>query len=91
MRPALRKHWWQMSARLSWLGPDHPATRARFGRYVGSIRGVLTAVSSGPEAWVACYRELGHAGFMNRAWRRHMTRSLTPQCLVTDPPSTAGR
>lgn len=76
-RPAVRLMFWQVATR-NW-GPDHAVTRAFFGRYVGSRGGVLSAVGSGPEAWVANYRELGHAGFRNRTWRRHLAKSLTPQ------------
>jgi hypothetical protein len=73
----IRKRLWECAVRN--YGPDHKVARKFFGRYVGAMGGTLSPVSSGPEAWVACRRELGHTGFRNRAWRKHMERSVTPQ------------
>lgn len=77
MSPAVRRSLLQTFQRL--YGPDAPATRAKFGRYVASVGGQCSPVSSGYEAWVANYRERGHGGFRNQTWRKHMERSVTPQ------------
>lgn len=79
-RPAVRLTFWQAAKRFADQGRLHKnMERAKFGRYVASIGGVLSATSSGEAAWVANYRERGHSGFRNRAWRKHMERSVTPQ------------
>lgn len=71
----LRKVLWESARRHQ--GDEHGMTRARFGRYVGSLAtGSLTAVSSGREAWVACQREKGLDGFSNRAYRKALKRYL---------------
>lgn len=70
----LRRLQWDIA--VDWLRPEDPVRRAKFGRYVGSLGGTLTAVSSGRPAWVACYREKGVVGFHNRAYRRALARHV---------------
>lgn len=76
----LRRIQWEIATHH--LGPDDPVRRAKFGRYVGSMGGTLTAVSSGREAWVACYRERGVAGFHNRSYRADLAR----RTIIAGPP-----
>jgi hypothetical protein len=74
---AVRKALWQASLRHN--GEGSPVTRAKFGRYVGSRGGVLSAVGSGEAAWVANYRQRGLDGFHNRGYRRAVRRAVTNQ------------
>lgn len=62
---------WQRCAEF--LGSEHPATRAAFGRYVATLGGVLSMASAGSEAWKAWCRARDWPGYGNRAARKHFS------------------
>jgi hypothetical protein len=66
------------------FGPDHPAARAAFGRYVAAMGGTLTEASAGWHAWVANVRARYGRGLYNRRWRAYAGRGHNPR-LVAAP------
>jgi hypothetical protein len=54
------------------LGPDHPATRAAFGRFAAARGWTITDTSAGLEAFRAWARVALRPGTFNRSHRKYL-------------------
>lgn len=73
MTAAVRLIQWTVKREV--FGPDHPAARAAFGRYVAAKGGWLTRASGCDVSYVAWRREASGRGFRNRRAREEYPAS----------------